>query len=27
MGPRMAEVRGVEEMKDTVQKMVGFLVR
>jgi acylphosphatase len=27
MGPRMAEVRGVEEMDDTVQTMVGFSVR
>jgi acylphosphatase len=27
MGPRMAEVRGVEEMEDTVQKVVGFSVR
>ncbi len=27
MGPRMAEVRGVEEMEDTVQKIAGFLVR
>jgi acylphosphatase len=27
MGPRMAEVRGVEEMADPVQKIAGFLVR
>jgi len=27
MGPRMAEVRGVEEMEDVVQKMAGFSVR
>jgi len=27
MGPRMAEVRGVEEMEDTVQLITGFLVR
>jgi acylphosphatase len=27
MGPRMAEVRGVEEMEDTVQKIAGFSVR
>jgi acylphosphatase len=27
MGPRMAEVRGVEEMEDAVQKIAGFLVR
>ena len=27
MGPRMAEVRGVEEMEDAVQKIAGFSVR
>jgi acylphosphatase len=27
LGPRMAEVRGVEEMEDVVQKVAGFLVR
>jgi len=27
MGPRMAEVRGVEEMEDTVHKIAGFSVR
>jgi acylphosphatase len=27
MGPRMAEVRRVEQMEDTVQKIAGFLVR
>jgi acylphosphatase len=27
MGPRMAEVRGVEQMEDVVQKMAGFSVR
>ena len=27
MGPRMAEVRGVEEMEDAVQNMIGFSVR
>jgi acylphosphatase len=26
MGPRMAEVRSVEEMEDVVQKMAGFSV-
>jgi acylphosphatase len=26
-GPRMADVRGVEEMEDVVQKMAGFSVR
>jgi acylphosphatase len=27
MGPRMAEVRGVEQMEDVVQKIAGFSVR
>lgn len=27
LGPRMAEVRGVEEVEDVVQKMAGFTVR
>ena len=27
IGPRMAEVRGVEQMEDLVQKTVGFSVR
>jgi acylphosphatase len=27
MGPRMAEVRGVEEMEDAVQRITGFSVR
>jgi len=27
IGPRMAEVRGVEQMEDVVQKTVGFSVR
>jgi hypothetical protein len=27
VGPRMAEVRSVEEMEDVVQRMAGFVVR
>jgi len=27
MGPRMAEVRSVEEKEDVVQRMAGFVVR
>ena len=27
LGPRMAEVRGVEQMEDVVQKVAGFSVR